>query len=96
MSIYLKVGDIFCYAHTNFLEISVKFWVFHKNDFYVVIPDFCQIFPELPAQIFFSKISMGNVRARGIIKNIPNLQVYEHTPATPTTLSIKVVIVVLY
>ena len=35
---------------------------------------------------------MGNVK--GITKNIPNLQVYKHTPATPTTLSIKVVIVV--
>ena len=42
----------------------------------------------------FSKIGMANVR--GITKNVPNLQVYEHTPATPTTLSIKVVIVVLY
>ena len=30
----------------------------------------------------------------GKTKNIPNLQVNEHTPATPTTLSFKVVIVV--
>ena len=56
------------------------------------IPDFCQIFPELPTEIFFTKIGMGNVR--GITKNVPNLQVYEQTPVTPTTLSIKVVIVV--
>ena len=42
----------------------------------------------------FSKIGMGKVR--GITKNVPNLQVYEPPPATPTTLSIKVVIVVLY
>ena len=43
---------------------------------------------------FFSKIGMGNVR--GIIKNAPNLQVHEHIPATPTTLSIKVVPVCTY
>ena len=59
-----------------------------------LIPDFCQIFLELPAKIFFSKIGVSNVR--GMTKNVLNLQVYEHTPATPTTLSIKVVIVVLY
>ena len=37
---------------------------------------------------------MGNFR--GITKNVPKLQVYEHTPALPTTQSIKVVIVVAY
>ena len=45
------------------------------------MPDFCQIFPELPADIFFSKIGIGNVR--GITKNVLNLQVYEHTHALP-------------
>ena len=45
----------------------------------------------------FSKIGIGGIgNVRGIIKNVPNLQVYDHTPATPTILSIKVVIVVLY
>ena len=51
-----------------------------KMTFYV-LPDFCQIFPELPVEIFFSKNDMGNVR--GIAKNVPNIQVHELPPAPP-------------
>ena len=75
------------------LEKSVKLWVLHKNDF-LCNTRFLSNFSRAPCRDIFSKIGMGNVR--GITKNVPNLQVYEHTPATPTTLSIKVVIVVLY
>ena len=39
------------------LEKSVKLWVLHKNDFLCNITDFCQIFPELPAEIFFRKLA---------------------------------------
>ena len=60
---------------------------------FYVIPDFCQIFPELPAEIFFRKLAWV---CQGHNKKVPKLQVYEHPPATLTTLSIKVVIVVLY
>ena len=51
-----------------------------KMTFYV-ISDFCQIFPDrAPCRDIFSKIGMGNVR--GITKNVPKLQIYEHTPVT--------------
>ena len=43
---------------------------------------------------FLLKISV--LRAKGISKNVPNLEVCEHTPVPPITRSIKVVIVVLY
>ena len=38
------------------LAKSVKLWVLHKNDFLCITP-FCQIFPELPAEIFFRKLA---------------------------------------
>ena len=69
------------------MEKSVKLWVLHKNDF-------LSNFSRAPRRDIFSEIGVDNVR--DITKYVPNLQVYEHTPATPTTLSIKVVIVVLY
>ena len=75
------------------LEKFDKNRVLHKKSFLCNTQSLTD-FSRAPRRDIFSKIGMGNVR--GITKNVPNLQVYEHTPATPTTLSIKVVIVVLY
>ena len=51
--------------------------------------------PQLVSDvIFLLKISV--LGAKGITKNIPNLEVCDPTPAHSTTLFIKVVIVVLY
>ena len=90
------------YLNTYFIDhpdfgihlLAFQNWGFtvHKNDF-LCNTRFLSNFPRTHCRDIFSKIGMGNVR--GITKNVPNLQVYEHTPATPTTLSIKVVIVVL-
>ena len=55
---------------------------------------FLSNFSRALSRDIFLKIGMDNVR--DITKYVPNLQVYEHTHATPTTLSIKVVIVALY
>ena len=74
------------------LKKSVKLWVLHKN-YFLCNSRFLSIFSRAPSRDIFSKIGMGNVRG---IKNVPNLQVYEHTPVTPKTLSFKVVILVLY
>ena len=65
----------------------------HKKSF-LCNTQFLSIFSRAPCRDIFSKIGIGNVR--GVTKNVPNFQVYEPTPATPTTPSIKVVIVVLY
>ena len=43
---------------------------------------------------FLLKISV--LRAKGISKNVPNLEVYDPAPAHFTTLLIKIAIVVLY
>ena len=92
---------MFCYApditHANLqgaLEKFDKNRILHKKSFLCNTQSLTDFSRAPRRDIFFSKIGMGNVR--GITKNVPNLQVYEHTPATPTTLSLKVVIVVLY
>ena len=71
--------------HTEGNKILHTILVKHYNDF-LCYTRFCQIFPEIPVEIFFK--NWHN-------KKCPNLQVYEHTPAKPTTPSIKVVIVML-
>ena len=74
------------------LEKIDKNRVLHiKGHFYVHNTQSLTHFSSAPHRNIFSEIGM-----RVMSKNIPNLQVYEHPPATPTTLSIKVVIVVLY
>ena len=42
------------------VENLSNFWYYIRMTFYVIPDDFCQIFQELPAEIFFSKIGMGN------------------------------------
>ena len=68
------------------LEKFDKNRVLHKKSFLCYTQSLTD-FSRAPRRDIFSKIGMGNVR--GITKNVPNLQVYEHTPATPTTLSIN-------
>ena len=68
-----------------------KIGCYIKSHFYVHNTQSLTHFSSAPHRNIFSEIGM-----RVMSKNIPNLQVYEHPPATPTTLSIKVVIVVLY
>ena len=80
-------------SYTCKLKKFVKNWVLHKKSFLCNTQSLTD-FSRAPRRDIFSKIGMGNVR--GITKNDPNLQVYEHNPVTPTTLSIKVVIVVFY
>ena len=47
----------------------------------MLYPKYDRLFQNFPLRYFFLKIGMGNVR--GITKYVPNLQIYEHTPATP-------------
>ena len=60
-----------------------KNWVLiHKKSF-LCYTQSLTIFPKLPIENFLTKIGMVNIR--GITKDGPNLQVYDQTPATPTT-----------
>ena len=89
---FLKISFCLKYLFIQYTD-GDKNRVLHKKSFLCNTQSLTD-FSRAPRRDIFSKIGMGNVR--GITKNVPNLQVYEHTPATPTTLSIKVVIVVLY
>ena len=75
------------------LEKFDKNQVLHKKSFLCNTQSLTD-FARAPRRDIFSKIGKSNVR-QGHNKKCPQ-QVYEHTPATPTTLTIKVVIVVLY
>ena len=49
-----------------------------------------------PLSYFIIMIFFGILSVKGIRKNVPNFEVFEATPAPPTTLSIYIVIVVHY
>ena len=67
------------------LEKFDKNRVLHKKSFLCKTQSLTDFFTVLRRDIF-SKIGMGNVK--GITKIVPNLQVYEHTPATPISNSV--------
>ena len=55
------------------------------------------MFPEGGANTEISPGLIPDERSyEGIARNVPNSELCHHAPAPPTTLSIKVVIVVLY
>ena len=62
--------------------------------FFYVIPKVWNIFPEISTKIFFLKI--GILSPKVYAKNVPNIEVCNFILAPLRTLSIKLVIVVLY